>query len=214
MHASKSHLIRIYYDFMSNPPNTEELRPTTSSHNTSSLHITTETLTPRTIMNLTIKNTFLLLALFVSAVGANHLEYARVEGVNAEGVDFCSTSVYDELYQECIVTIAEAHDVTFDNDRRLELRGSRSLWVCAVCPPEAISMKGHWCNVVCGHGTRRLQGASDNASDHANENADATTHAIIEEEATECYIKKAKKPEGNVTCLGDWEKISVTINYH
>jgi hypothetical protein len=182
---------------------------------TSSLHITTETLPPRTIMNLTIKNTFLLLALFVSAVGGEHLEYARVEGVNAEGVDFCSTSVYDELYQECIVTIAEDHDVTFDHDRRLELRGSRHLQSCAVCPPEAISTKGHWCYVKCDpERGRRLQGASDNANDHANENADATTHAIIKEKATECYIKKAKQPEGKVTCLGDWEEISVTINYH
>jgi hypothetical protein len=161
-------------------------------------------------MNLTIKNTFLLLALFVSAVGGNHLEYAMVEGDNDEGVDFCSASVYDELYHECIVDVAKEHNVVFDGheDRRLELRGSRRLG-CEVCTAQASGSRGHWCYYQCGEASRRLQAADD----HANESIDMTTHAYIEGNATECYIEKAL-PLGNVACLGDWTAINVTINYH
>jgi hypothetical protein len=90
-------------------------------------------------MNLTTRNTFLLLALFVGAVRGGHLD-AEVQGFKLNE-DYCTTSVYDELYEECVVTTAEALGAVFD--RRLELRGSRGLQSCSICPPNP--PKGHLC---------------------------------------------------------------------
>jgi hypothetical protein len=103
-------------------------------------------------MNLTMRNTFLLLALFLGAVRGTHID-AEVQGVKLDE-NYCTPSVYDELYAECVVTTAEALGVVFD--RRLELRGSRGLqYSCSVCPPNP--PKGHWCWVKCGYATRRLE---------------------------------------------------------
>jgi hypothetical protein len=73
--------------------------PKPSFHKTSSLLIT---LLAQTTMNLTMRNTFLLLALFVGAVRGAHID-AEVQGVKLDE-DYCATSVYDELYAECVMT--------------------------------------------------------------------------------------------------------------
>jgi hypothetical protein len=162
-------------------------------------------------MNLMMKNTFLLLTLLVSAVGATYFD-AEVQGQDIDEDSFCTMDKYNELYEDCIVTIAEDHDVVFDR-RRLELRGSRGLQSCSVCPPNP--PKGHWCWVKCGYATRRLQVGNGSASaignNNANENADTTTQGLIQAAATECY--KAKAATTDYSCLGDADELLVTIDY-
>jgi hypothetical protein len=170
------------------------------------------------MMNLTMKSTFLLLALFVGAVGGNHID-AEVQGYTADENNYCTTSVYDALYEECIVTTAEVLGVVFDR-RRLELRGSsRALQSCSICPPNP--PKGHWCWVKCGYASRRLTVANGNANESANGNgngngnaddhADTTTQTAIQAAATECYEAKAAMPEYN--CLGAAEDLKIIIEY-
>jgi hypothetical protein len=151
-------------------------------------------------MNLTMKNTFLLLALFVGAVrGDNHF-VAEVQGVKLDEV-YCTPTEYNDLYEECIVAVAKAHGVEFDR-RRLELRGSRGLQSCSICPPNP--PRGHWCYVKCGgyDGYRRLQADE--------ENADTTTQTEIQEEAAGCYAEKAAMPA--YSCLGAAEDLEITIS--
>ena len=180
-------------------PNQDDYSVRQLSTKTSSLLIITLTVAQIT-MNLTMRNTFLLLALFVGAVRGTHID-AEVQGVKLDE-DYCTPSVYDELYAECVVTTAEALGVVFD--RRLELRGSRSLQSCSVCPPNP--PKGHWCWVKCGYANRRLTVANDEHADRR-----LTTQAAIQAAATECYDVKAAMPEYD--CLGAAEDLDITIVY-
>jgi hypothetical protein len=206
--------VRGYYD--QSELSKQKLRPTSSSHKNEQLLSTTLhqllLLPRRKIMNLTMKNAFLLLTLFVGAVDGTYFD-AEVQGQDIDADYFCTMDTYNELYEDCIVTIAENHGVVFDR-RRLELRGSRGLQSCSVCPPNP--PKGHWCWVKCGYATRRsLQVGNGNASDQGNENAsdnaDTTIQGLIQEAATECY--KAKSATTEYSCLGDADELLVGIDY-
>jgi hypothetical protein len=153
------------------------------------------------MMNLTMRNAFFLLALFAGTVRGGNID-ARIEGAEAHLDSWCAPDVFAVLYDECVVETAEGLGVVFDR-RRLELRGSRDLQSCSICPPNP--PKGHWCWVKCGQGSRRLT--------LANEDADRRliiNQAAIEAAATGCY--KANAANG-YPCLGDVGDLTVTIDY-
>jgi hypothetical protein len=88
-----------------------------------------------------------------------------------------------------MVTTAKALGVVFDR-RRLELKGSRGLQSCSICPP--IPPQGHWCWVKRGSASRRL----------TDENAYTTTQTAIQ--------AAAAMPEYD--CLGAAEDLEIIFH--
>jgi hypothetical protein len=133
---------------------------------------------------------FVLLALIVGTVCGDEIG-AIITGITNDG-ETCPTSVLDNLYNECVVDTAVALGASFD--RRLELRGSRDLSVCDVCPDAARQLFGHWCYFVCPW-NRRLT--------LANEHPDRrlTNQGKIQKAARDCYEDKRAMPK--YKCLGE-----------
>jgi hypothetical protein len=153
------------------------------------------------MMNLNMKNAFLLLALFAGTVSGSSIT-AEVQGVEAHVDSWCSPDVFSALYTECVVETAEGLGAVF-GDRRELLRGNRELFSCSVCPPNP--PKGHYCWVMCGHGSRRLAVADENADRRL-----VVTQDEIQAAATECYEGKAAN---GYPCLGAVGDITVTVAY-
>jgi hypothetical protein len=116
--------------------------------------------------------------------------------------DFCSTTVLDALFKECVVETAERLGAVFHHGGR-ELRGSRNLPSCAVCPPDP--PKGHWCYVMCSN-RRRLTSLAilDPVKLVVNQGQ-------IQSEARRCYQDKAAIPD--YYCLGVSDDIKIKVGF-
>jgi hypothetical protein len=79
------------------------------------------------------KNAFLLLTLFVGAVDATYFD-AEVQGQDIDADYFCTMDTYNELYEDCIVTIAENHGVVFDRRRLAAVVSNHALCVLLILP--------------------------------------------------------------------------------
>jgi hypothetical protein len=147
---------------------------------------------------------FVLLALIVGTVCGDEIS-ARIEGITADE-SYCSTSVFDSLYDECVVE--KAVDLGASFDRRLELRGSRDVQrrLCSYCPQEAIDTVGHWCYVKCG--TQRRSRRLTLANEHPNRRL--TNQGEIQKAARDCY--EEKRGMSKYKCLGESD-IQVFIVY-
>jgi hypothetical protein len=91
------------------------------------------------------------------------------------------------------------YDYIYDQ-RRLELRGSRDLQSCSVCPP-----KGHWCWVKCGYGDRRLTLADEHLDRRL------VDQGQIQIAARNCYEEKAAMTE--YQCLGIADDIKLKVTF-
>jgi hypothetical protein len=143
---------------------------------------------------------FFLLGLIVGTVLGDDID-ARITGVTADEHS-CSLPVLDALYDECVVDTAVALGASFA--RRLELRGSRDLQSCSICPPPPYP-RGHWCYVKCNQGTRRLTLASEHPDRRL------VNQGQIQGAARTCYQQKAAMPY--YQCLGIADDIKVKVSF-
>jgi hypothetical protein len=141
-----------------------------------------------------------LLALISGTVYGDEID-VTITGFTVDE-DFCSTTVLDALFKECVVATAERLGAVFHHGGR-ELIGSRKLPSCAVCPPNP--PKGHWCYVMCSN-RRRLTHLAilDPAKLVVNQGQ-------IQFAARKCYQDKTAMPDYH--CLGISDDIKIKVEF-
>jgi hypothetical protein len=142
-----------------------------------------------------------LLAIVVGTVYGDEID-VTLTGITVDE-DFCSTTVLDSLFEECVVATAELLGAVFHHGGGRELRGSRNLPSCAVCPPDP--PKGHWCYVMCSN-RRRLTFLAilDPVQLVVNQ-------VQVQLEARSCYQDKAAMPDYH--CLGVSDDIEIQVEF-
>jgi hypothetical protein len=144
---------------------------------------------------------FFVLGLIVGIVLGDKID-VRITGISYIDDDKpCSITDLETLYDECVVKKAVLLGASFE--RRLELRGSRDLQSCSVCPPNP--PKGHWCWVKCGYGKRRLTLADEHPDRRL------ANQGRIQIAARNCYEEKAAMTE--YQCLGIADDIKIKVSF-
>jgi hypothetical protein len=144
---------------------------------------------------------FFLLGLIVGTVLGDEID-VRITGISyTDDEKPCSMTDLETLYDECVVKEAVLFGASFE--RRLELRGSRDLQSCSVCPPHP--PKGHWCWWKCGYGNRRLTLVDEHPDRRL------VNQGKIQVAARNCYEEKAAMPE--YQCLGIADDIKLKVSF-